>query len=71
VGELRLLFTATDGVNPALVELPQATVAEFMPHFDHQIATLVDPDDVLADQNQGNNRLTVVGTCGGQEGGLP
>jgi hypothetical protein len=65
VGELELLLPATGGSTPAFVEFPQAAVAEFMPDFDHQITALVDPDDVLADQNEGNNSLTVVGTCGG------
>jgi hypothetical protein len=58
VGELELLLPATGGSTPAFVEFPQAAVAEFMPDFDHQITALVDPDDVLADQNEGNNSLT-------------
>ena len=65
VSELELLLPATGGSTPAFVEFPQAAVAEFMPDFDHQMTALVDPDDVLADQNEGNNSLTVVGTCGG------
>jgi hypothetical protein len=65
VGKLELLLPATGGSTPAFVEFPQAAVAEFMPDFDHQITALVDPDDVLADRNEGNNSLTVVGTCGG------
>ena len=65
VGELKLLLLATGGSTPAFVEFPQAAVAEFMPDFDHQINALVDPDDVLADQNESNNSLTVVGICRG------
>jgi hypothetical protein len=57
VGELRLPLPTTGGVIPACVEFPQAAVAEFIPDFDHQMTALVDPEDVLADQNKGNNRL--------------
>jgi hypothetical protein len=71
VDELRLLLPATGGVIPAFVDFPQAAVAEYMPDFAHQITALVDPADILTDQNEGNSRLTVVGTCRGQEGGLP
>ena len=65
VGERELLLPATGGSAPAFVEFPQAAVAEFMPDFDHQMTALVDLDDVPTDQNEGNNSLTVVGTCGG------
>lgn len=59
------------GVIPAFIEFAQAAVAESMPDFDHQITAHVDSDDVLTDQDEGNNRLTVVGTSGGQESGVP
>ena len=63
VGEVLLFLPAAGGSVQASIEWPMPPDAEFTPDFHNEITVTADPDNEIAERSEGNNEVTVIGTC--------
>ena len=65
VGEVLLFVPAAGGSASSSVEWPMPADATFTPDFKNEITVCVDPDNAIAERDEDNNCVTVIGTCVG------
>ena len=65
VGEILLFVPAAGGSTSAVIEWPMPADAQFTPDFFNEITVMVDPDNSIAERDETNNSVTVIGTCVG------
>jgi hypothetical protein len=63
VGEVLLFLPAAGGSVSAMVEWPEPPDAFYGPDFFNEITVVVDPDNKIAERDESNNSVTVIGTC--------
>jgi hypothetical protein len=65
VGEVVLMIPATGGSASGTIGWPMPADGSFQPDFTNPIILAVDPDNAVAERNEGNNVVAVMGTCVG------
>jgi hypothetical protein len=65
VGELLFMIPATGGSVSGTIAWPIPANATFDPDFSNLITVVVDPNNEVAERNEGNNVALVWGTCVG------